>query len=318
VPYEYTSGRGFGGWTGARVTPEEEGEVRVFRPVAPGENVRYRGEDQRRGAVILRAGSVVRPAEVGVLASLGRTEVWVPRRPRPAILSTGDEIVPVEQTPGPGQVRNANSWSLMALVRHYGGEPISLGIVPDRPQDLRERLLEGVARGADVLLTTGGVSMGDYDVVKAVLQQDGEIAFWSIDLRPGKPLAFGRFGGVPILGLPGNPVSTMVTFELFVRPALLRLAGHSRLRKVVLDAVALQPISNRSGRENFMRGVVERRPEVPSGEPPWAVRLTGEQGSNIITSMARANALVRLPKSRTRVEAGEQVEVWMLDWPALE
>jgi molybdopterin molybdotransferase len=123
---------------------------------------------------------------------------------------------------------------------------------------------------------------------------------------------------VPILGLPGNPVSTMVTFELFVRPALLRLAGHSRLRKVVLDAVALQPISNRSGRENFMRGVVERRPGGPSGEPPWAVRLTGEQGSNIITSMARANALVRLPKSRTRVEPGEQVEVWMLDWPALE
>ena len=328
VPYEYTSGRGFGGWTGARVTPEEEGEVRVFRPVAPGENVRYRGEDQRRGAVVLRAGAVVRPAEVGVLAALGRTEVWVPRRPRLAILSTGDEIVPVDQTPGPGQVRNANSWSLMALVQHFGGEPIDLGIVPDRPQDVRERLLDGVARGADVLLTTGGVSMGDYDVVKAVLQQDGEIAFWSIDLRPGKPLAFGRFGGVPILGLPGNPVSTMVTFELFVRPALLRLAGHSRLRKVFLDAVALQPISNRSGRENFMRGVVEppsgrRRPPAGPrcprpGEPPWAVRLTGEQGSNIITSMARANALVRLPKSRTRVEAGERVEVWMLDWPPLE
>ncbi|HEX2326125.1 MAG TPA: gephyrin-like molybdotransferase Glp, partial [Chloroflexota bacterium] len=170
VPYEYTSGRGFGGWTGARVTPEEEGEVRVFRPVAPGENVRNRGEDQRRGAVVLRAGAVVRPAEVGVLASLGRTEVWVPRRPRLAILSTGDEIVPVDQTPGPGQVRNANSWSLMALVQHFGGQPIDLGIVPDRPQDVRVRLLDGVARGADVLLTTGGVSMGDYDVVKAVLQ----------------------------------------------------------------------------------------------------------------------------------------------------
>jgi molybdopterin molybdotransferase len=227
-------------------------------------------------------------------------------------------VVPVEQTPGPGQVRNANSWALMALVQRYGGEPISLGIVPDRPQELRERLLEGVARGADVLLTTGGVSMGDYDVVKSVLQQDGEIAFWSIDLRPGKPLAFGRFGGVPLLGLPGNPVSTMVTFELFVRPALLRLAGHSRVRKVALEAVALQPITNNSGRENFMRGVVERRPEAPPGEVPWAVRLTGEQGSNIITSMARANALVRLPKSRTRVEAGERVEVWMLDWPPLE
>jgi molybdopterin molybdotransferase len=319
VPYEYTDGRGFGGWTGqtGATLAEAERQVRVFRPVEGGENVRFVGEDQRRGEVVLRAGAVVRPAEVGVLASLGRTRVWVFRRPRVAVLSTGDEVVPVDQPLGPGQIRNANTWSLMALIRHYGGEPISLGIAPDRPEAVRERLLEGVAQEADLLLTSGGVSMGDHDVVKGVLQEEGEIAFWSIDVRPGKPLAFGRLRGVPIMGLPGNPVSSMVTFELFARPAMLRLAGHRRLRKVALEAVALQPITNRSGRENFMRGIVARR-AAPGGGEEWVVRLTGEQGSGILTSMARANALVRLPKSRTRVEAGERVAVWMLDWPPLE
>jgi molybdopterin molybdotransferase len=332
VPYEYTDGRGFGGWTGAEVPAVGEREVRIFRAVEAGENVRYAGEDQRPGQVVVRAGALVRAAEVGVLASLGRTRVWVYRRPRVAVLSTGDEVVPVDQRLGPGQIRNANSWALLALIRHYGGQPIDLGIAPDRPEAVRERLLAGIAQGADLLLTSGGVSMGDRDVVKSVLKEEGEVAFWSIDLRPGKPLAFGRLRGVPMLGLPGNPVSSMVTFELFARPALLRLAGQERWRKVELQAQALQPITNRSGRENFMRGVVARRDapagtpdrtpdETPDGTtggaPGWVVRLTGEQGSGILTSMARANALVRIPKTRTRVEAGEHVTVLMLDWPPL-
>ncbi len=328
VPYEHTDGRGFGGWSGSEAPAIGEREVRIFRAVEAGENVRYAGEDQRPGQVVVRAGAIVRPAEVGVLASLGRTQAWVYRRPRVAVLSTGDEVVPVDQRLGPGQIRNANSWALLALIRHYGGQPIDLGIAPDRPEAVRERLLAGVAQGADLLLTSGGVSMGDRDVVKGVLKEEGEIAFWSIDLRPGKPLAFGRLRGVPILGLPGNPVSSMVTFELFARPALLRLAGQRHWRKVELQAQALQPITNRSGRENFMRGVVARR-DAPSGTPDgrpggaadgasdWVVRLTGEQGSGILTSMARANALVRIPKARTRVEAGEHVTVLMLDWPPL-
>jgi molybdopterin molybdotransferase len=162
--------------------------------------------------------------------------------------------------------------------------------------------------------------MGDYDVVKRVLQDEGEIDFWSIDLRPGKPLAFGNVRGVPVLGLPGNPVSSMVTFELFARPALLRMAGHRRLRKVEVTATALQPISNRSGRENFMRGVVERHSGTAvrsASTTEWRVRLTGEQGSGILTSMAKANALVRVPKSRLRIEPGETVQCLMLDWPPL-
>ncbi|HEX2033739.1 MAG TPA: gephyrin-like molybdotransferase Glp [Chloroflexota bacterium] len=318
VPYEYTDGRGFGGWSGAAgaALAGAEREVRIFRPVESGENVRQAGEDQRRGEVVLRAGTVVRPAEVGVLASLGRTEAWVYRRPRVAVLSTGDEVVPVDQPLQGGQIRNANGWALLALIRHYGGQPIDLGIAPDRPQAVRDALLEGRRRGADLLLTSGGVSMGDYDVVKAVLQQDGEVSFWSIDVRPGKPLAFGHFQGVPLIGLPGNPVSSMVTFELLARPALLRLAGHTRLRKIELLARALHPITNDSGRENFMRGVAERQ-EGPDGEVEWVVRLTGGQGSAILTSMARANALVRVPKTRPRVERGESVRIMLLDWPPL-
>jgi molybdopterin molybdotransferase len=317
VPYEYTDGKGFGGWRAGEAAgaAAAEREVRVFRAVERADNTRRAGEDQKRGEVVLRAGTLVRPAEVGVLASLGRTRVWVHRRPRVAVLSTGDEVVPLDQALGPGQIRNANSWSLLALIRHYGGEPLDLGIAPDRPEAVRERLLEGVARGADLLLTSGGVSMGDRDVVKGLLQEEGEVAFWSLDLRPGKPLAFGSLRGVPLMGLPGNPVSSMVTFELFARPAMLRLAGHRRLRKVQVEAIAQQAISNRSGRENFMRGIVERR--ATEGDPEWTVRLTGEQASNFITSMAQANALVRVPKSARVVAPGEKVRVLMLDWPPL-
>jgi molybdopterin molybdotransferase len=167
-----------------------------------------------------------------------------------------------------------------------------------------------------LLITSGGVSMGDFDVVKHVLRSEGSVDFWSIDLRPGKPLAFGQLRGVPILGLPGNPVSSLVTFELFARPALLRLAGHRRVQKVELHAIALEPIKNSSGRENFMRGIVERRVGADGG-PEWTVRLTGEEASNFVTSMAKANALVRVPKSQRLANPGETVRVLMLDWPPL-
>jgi molybdopterin molybdotransferase len=318
VPYEYTDGRGFGGWSGGEgaTAAAAETAVRVFRPVEPGDNVRYAGEDQRRGEVVLRAGTVVRPQEIGILVTHGHARAWVYRRPRVAIVSTGDELVGVDAPLGPGRIRDANGAMLAAQVTRYGGEPLALGIAPDRPDAIRALLRDAVARGADLILTSGGVSMGDYDVVKHVLQSDGEIAFWSIDLRPGKPLAFGRYQGVPIMGLPGNPVSSVVTFELFARPALLRLAGHTRWRKIEAWATALQPISNRSGRENFMRGIVERR-RAGTPEEEWTVRLTGEQGSNILTSLTKANALVRLPKAKTHLAPGERVRVVMLDWMPL-
>ena len=317
VPYEDTDGKGFGGWSGEQGAHEAaaEREVRVFAGVERGENVRYKGEVQRSGEIVVRAGSVIRPGEVAVLATFGRPEVWVYRRPRVAILSTGDELVTAAERPKPGQIRDGNAPALAALARQCGGEALQLPIARDDPEDVRRALLGAVEQRADLIVTSGGVSMGDHDVVKHVLRTEGSVDFWSIDLRPGKPLAFGRLRGVPFLGLPGNPVSSLVTFELFARPALLRLGGHANVHKVELLATALEPIRNGSGRENFMRGVVERR--VADGEPEWTVRLTGEQASNFITSMAKANALVRVPKTSRLVSPGEQVRVLMLDWPPL-
>jgi molybdopterin molybdotransferase len=319
VPYEDTDGKGFGGWSGEAGSQfaAEEREVRVFRAWARGDNVRYRGEDQRAGEAILRAGTVLRPAEAGVLATLGRTDALVRRRPRAAVLSTGDEVVDPAQPLRPGQIRDANSHSVAALVQHYGAEPLPLGIVADDPAAVRRKLDEALALSADLVLTSGGVSYGDRDVVKLVLREHGSVDFWAVDMRPGGPLTFGRYGGVPVVGLPGNPVASMVAFELFGRPLLLKLAGHARLQKVDLFATTLQPITNRSGKEAFMRGIVERRPGASGGEPEWTVRLTGEQGSGILTSMMKANALVRLARGARRIEAGARVRVLMLDWPSL-
>jgi molybdopterin molybdotransferase len=317
VPYEDTDGKGFGGWSGEEGAHEAaaERDVRVFVPVEVGENVRFKGEVQRQGEVVVRAGSVLRPGEIAVLATFGKPDVWVYRRPRVAILSTGDELVTAAERPGPGQIRDGNAPGLAALARQCGAEPIVLPIARDDPEDVRAALLSAVNQRADLVVTSGGVSMGDHDVVKHVVRSEGSVGFWSIDLRPGKPLAFGELRGVPFLGLPGNPVSSLVTFELFARPALMRLGGHTRLRKVELLAAALEPIKNGSGRENFMRGVVEQR--VTNGEPEWTVRLTGEQASNFVTSMAKANALIRIPKTTRVVSPGEKVRVLMLDWPPL-
>jgi molybdopterin molybdotransferase len=337
VPYEDTDGTGFGGWSGevgARAAIMETG-VRVFRAADLWANIRFAGEDQHKGEVVLRAGTIVSPAVVGSLATLGRTRVWVRRRPRVAILSTGNELVPASCTDatsdapgtngrstgrnaslGAAKIRDANGHSLAALVERYGGEVIELGIAGDDPGAVVERLDAARERGADLLLTSGGVSMGDHDPVKVVLCEHGVVDFWSIDIRPGRPLTFGAFRDTPIIALPGNPVAVMVTFELFVRPALLRLAGHTRWRKVVVQATALQAISNRSGRENFLRGVLEQR-ELENGTLEWAVRLTGEQGSGILTSMVKANGLVRLVRGQNRVEAGDRVPVFVLDWEPL-
>ncbi|MAG36129.1 MAG: molybdopterin molybdenumtransferase MoeA [Dehalococcoidia bacterium] len=313
VPYELTDGVAFGGWHGeaeAAAEIAEQGTVRIFKGVEHDDNVRHAAEDLRQGDVILRRGAVIRPAEVGVLASLGRTSVELVQRPRVAILSTGDEVIEIDRPLEPGLIRNSNSYSLAALVRWYGGEPLMLGIAADTVESLREHLRRG--RRADVIVTTGGVSMGDYDVVKNILAHEGDVSFWSIDMRPGKPLAFGSLLGVPFVGLPGNPVSTMVGFEILVRPAMLKLAGHTRWEKTAIRARSAHRISNRSGRENYMRATVTQ-----DGDE-WSARLTGEQGSGILTSMHRANGLVVVPRKTTRIEKGESVHVLMLDWPSME
>jgi molybdopterin molybdotransferase len=224
-----------------------------------------------------------------------------------AILSTGDELVGINEPLGPGQIRNSNSYSLAAQVLRYGGIPVQLGIAKDVVNELTVKIRQ--CQGCDMLLTSGGVSMGDYDVVKDVLAIEGEIGFWLVRMKPGKPLAFGRIGSVPHIGLPGNPVSSMVVFEQFGRPAILKMLGKTNFQKPEVQAILDTPATNSDGRRCYYRAWVEYR------DGAWHARLTGPQGSGILTSMMLANGLVIIPEHRARVNAGEVVRTQMLDWP---
>ncbi len=290
-------------------------EIGVFREVKGDLNIRRAGEDIACGATVLTAGTTIRPAEVGVLASLGRDQVTVVARPVVAILATGDELVEVGRPLPDGKIYNSNTYSLAALVRHYGGVPRILGIAGDSEEALTASLRQGL--DADMLLTSGGVSMGDYDVVKDVLAKEGEIGFWTVRMKPGKPIAFGTIRGrdangapksIPHLGLPGNPVSSMVTFEMFARPAIFKMMGKRNWEKPAVEAVLDQRVANRDGRRVFARAVVEKR------DGGYRAFLTGPQGSGVLTSMSRANGLVVIPEDRAEVAAGEVVRVLMLDW----
>jgi len=290
-------------------------EIGILREAEPGQNIRRAGEDIARGSLVLSRGVVIRPSEVGVLASLGRNEVKVIHRPVVAILATGNELVDINQPLPRGKIYNSNSYSVAALVQRYGGIPKILGIALDSEASLVVSLRKGL--DADMLITTGGVSMGDYDVVKDVLVKQGEIAFWTVQMKPGKPLAFGTVKGlsetgvvrnIPHLGLPGNPVSAMVTFELFARPAILKMMGKKNLAKPAIEAVIEEPIVNSDERRVFTRVIVKKR----GGQ--YFARPTGPQGSGILTSMSLANGLAIIPEDKSGVEAGDVVQVMMLDW----
>ena len=290
-------------------------EIGILGEAAAGLNIRRAGEDITTGSIVLRKGVVIRPSEVGVLASLGFSTVTVIRRPVVAILATGDELVDINQPLPTGKIYNSNTYSLAALVRRYGGIPKILGIALDSEHSVVARLCQGL--DADMLITTGGVSAGDYDVVKDVLAKQGEISFWTVRMKPGKPLAFGTIKGVsragiarniPHLGLPGNPVSSMVTFELFVRPAILKMMGKKNLTKPTIEAVVENSVVNRDRRRIFARVIVEKR------RGQYFARLTGPQGSGILTSMTLANGLMVIPENKTEVVAGDIVQVMMLDW----
>ena len=290
-------------------------EIGILREAEAGLNIRRAGEDIAQGSMVLSQGAVLRPSEIGVLASLGRTTVRVIRRPIVAILATGDELVDISQPLPAGKIYNSNTYSLAALVRRYGGIPKILGIALDSEHSVVAKLRQGL--DADMLITTGGVSAGDYDLVKDILAKQGEISFWTVRMKPGKPLAFGIIKGVskagiarniPHLGLPGNPVSSMVTFELFVRPAMLKMMGKKNLTKPTIEAVVENPVVNRDRRRLFARVVVEKR----NGQ--YFARLTGPQGSGILTSMTSANGLMIIPEDKAEVVAGDIVQVMMLDW----
>lgn len=306
VPFEETdepSGRAFGSFAKSRDA------VRVLKAAAPGANVRSAAEDVRKGQAIIRAGAVLHPAQIGVLASLGNANVHVHRRPVVAILSTGDEVREPGQPLQPGQIYDSNAYSISAMVLANGGIPKRLGIAKDTVEALTEKLREGL--DADMLVTSAGVSRGDYDVVKDVLAKEGEVDFWTVRMRPGKPLAFGAFasGGrrVPHVGLPGNPVSSMVSFELFGRPAIFKMLGRDDWRRPVVRAIAEEPIANTDARRVFARAIVTQR------DGRYYAALTGPQGSGILMSMAVANALAVVPEDVAGVQAGDEVECMLLD-----
>jgi molybdopterin molybdotransferase len=286
-------------------------EIAIRSELPPWCNVRPAGEDVKKGQLVLEAGTVLRASEVGVLASLGQEQASVIQRPVVAILSTGDELVPVGQKLGPGKIYDSNSFSVAASVIAAGGVPRVLGIARDNLEDMHARLRE--VEGSDLLVTSAGVSKGDYDIVKDVLTQNGDINFWSVRMRPAKPLAFGHLHypgrkSVPLLGLPGNPVSAMVAFEMFGRPAIRTMLGKSRLARPMIDGVLTGPIRNTDGRRVYARVEVERREGIYLATP------TGPQGSNILTSMSRANGLAICPWDIRSIEAGEKVKIIMLDW----
>jgi molybdopterin molybdotransferase len=290
-------------------------EIGICVEAERGQNVRRAGEDIRQGTVALTAGTLIRPAEVGVLASLGMSMVPVIRRPVIAIVATGNELVEVGKPLPPGKIYNSNSYSVAALVSRYGGIPQVLGIALDSKDSLAAALRSGL--DADMLITSGGVSKGDYDIVKDVLAEEGEIGFWTVRMKPGKPLAFGTIKGVdktgasrtiPHLGLPGNPVSSMVTFEMFARPAILKMMGKKNLEKPTIEAKLEDPIRNSDGRRVFTRAIVDKR-----GDKYFA-RLTGPQGSGVLSSMSLANGLAIVPEDVAEAKPGDTIRVMMLDW----
>jgi molybdopterin molybdotransferase len=297
------------------VIPQEDvsvdgGAIVVSHPVKAGDFVRPRGEDMRVGEGVLERGRLVGPAEMGLLAALGRSQVRVLRRPRVGVLSTGDEIVDLGGQPGPGQISNSNTYSLMAQIDEAGGDPISLGVAADRLEDIEARLRWGL--DCDLLISSAGVSVGEHDFVKAALECLGaEQHLWLVDMRPGKPIAFATIPAagkraLPVFALPGNPVSAMVTFELFVRPALLRLGGHARLQRPVVRARAEAPIANPGRRRGYLRVTLS------AGEDGgYRARLTGDQSSGILRSMVAADGLAVVPGDTT-VETGATVPVILL------
>ncbi len=285
---------------------ERPATVGVTRPAKPWDNVRPAGEDVRRGAHVLPAGARLRPPEIGLLAALNRPMVTVHRRPRVAILSTGDEVVDLGPPLGRGQIRNSNSYTLAAMVQRLGGEASLLGVARDSVGALRAKLAEGW--NADLIVTSGGVSLGDYDVVKDVLQAEGEIAIWQVRMKPGKPLAFGHVRGTPLLGLPGNPVAAAVSFEQFGRPAMLTMLGRRDVAIPTVEATVAERLDNRGQRRHFVRVALER------DGTGYLARSAGEQGAGVLTSLVHADGLLVVPEHLELVEPGTRLPVQMIDW----
>ena len=282
-------------------------QVAILRPPSPGKNVRQAGEDVRQGQVVVERGKVLRPQEIGMLAAVGYLEVGVIRRPRVAILGTGDEVVPPEQTPGPSQIRDANSYTVAAQVQRYGGIPLILGVARDQAELVRQGLRRALEGEADFIITSGGVSVGDFDLVKQVMEVEGEMHFWSLNMKPGRPMAFGTVGGVPLLGLAGNPVAAMISTKLYARPALRKMQGFSGWEERTIRARLAEPIERKDGRRHYLRVYVR------DSDAGLEATLTGDQGSGILSSLVQADGLAVIPEDVRRLAPGSEVEVILLE-----
>jgi molybdopterin molybdotransferase len=280
-------------------------QVRVQSAPSLGQHIRRAGSDVRPGLVVGTPGDVLRAPLVGMLAALGRTQVAVRARPRVAVFATGDELVEPDRLRADGRIASSNSYALSAALREIGAEPVYLGIAPDEPDQIATHFREALA--CDAVISTGGVSVGDRDWIKQVLADlGGNMRLWRIRMKPGAPLAFVTIGERPVFGLPGNPVSTLVTFEQFVRPCLLRMMGHTRVYRPVESALLDEAYDKPKGRAHFVRVTLERKGGALHARP------TGEQTSNILLSMVRADGLAFVPEDTTRVEAGARVPVQLL------
>ncbi len=285
--------------------------VAIVQPVSPWEHVRHAGEDMQAGRTVLTVGTVLNPAHIGVLATLGYGSVVVTRRPRVALLATGDELVPADAPLAPGKIRNANEYTTAALVVEAGGIPVPLGIAPDRADAIASKLREGLDLDVDFFLTSAGVSVGDYDVVKEVLAAEGQMTFWQVAIKPGRPLAFGQLGRnghtVPVIGLPGNPVAAMVAFHVFGAPAIRQMAGLPPLVEAS-RGILNEDVTNRGARRHYMRARAWRE---ASGQ--WRVTTRGSgvqvQGAGILTSMVWANCFAIVPEGSTELSAGDEVAI---------
>jgi molybdopterin molybdotransferase len=280
--------------------------VSICVTVKKDQDIRFAGEDVKKGELVIPRGTIIKPAVIGMLASLGYASIQVHQRPRVAIMATGDELVDIQVNPPRGKIVNSNSYALAAQVSACGGIPVMLGIAGDKKAELKKKLKK--ALNADLIISSGGVSVGDFDFVKDVMQEIGNsMYFWQVAMRPGKPLAFGAVEGVPLFGLPGNPVSVMVSFEQFVRPALLKMQGHSKIFRQTIKAVNAREFKKKAGIRHFIRAIIRKQKDK------YIVSTTGEQGSGILQSMVLANGLIIIDEKTTLVKKGDLVNVQLLD-----
>lgn len=286
-------------------TNASDTDVAIYKAPKAGSNLRRRGEDIEAGDSIMAPQTWLRPAELGVLASIGKSQAMVYQRPRVAILATGDEIADLDDPDPHSKIINSNSYTIAGQVTEAGGVPVLLGVAKDTREEISQRIASGLQ--ADVLITSGGVSAGDFDYVRDCLDDAGFVTeFLTVSMRPGSPVTFGTVNGVPVFSLPGNPVASMVTFELFVRPALLKMQGHTDLFRATIQATLEDEVRKRQGVRTFLRGVLTppKRPEENA-----TVTTTGPQGSGILRSMSLANGLIDIPEDVERLQPGDTVQV---------